>query len=257
MNKVNVLSLFDGIACGKQALDDADVPVNLYLASEVAQDAIRIANSHQDIVQLGDVRSLDTYYLPPIDLLIGGSPCQDLTVLRNGDGILGNKSSLLLDFVRIKSVINPTHFLLENVVPRKREWLDQINDLLGVEGIVINSDRFVPQNRPRVYWTNIPILPLPERPNWQYKFYQYRRTYFRENKSGVCPCLTANMGTGGHNIPLHSLNLSDRLSPEECEELQGLPRGYTRGVCNSRRYRMIGDGWTVPVLSHIFKGLER
>ena len=104
--------------------------------------------------------------------------------------------------------------------------------------------------------TNINIHELQERTKCYYKYYQYRRTYFRENKSGVCPCLTANMGTGGHNVPLYSKNLKDKLTPYECERLQTMPTGYTEGVSNSQRYKMIGNGWTVDVISHILKGLR-
>jgi len=77
-----------------------------------------------------------------------------------------------------------------------------------------------------------------------------------KNMSGVCPCLTANMGTGGHNVPLHSMDKLDKLTPEECELLQSIPEGYTNGVSNSQRYKMIGNGWTIDVLTHIFKGID-
>jgi site-specific DNA-cytosine methylase len=253
-----VLSLFDGIACGRLALERVGISVSLYLASETASDSIKIAKRNfPDIVELGDVRCLDVGCLPKVDLLIGGSPCQDLTRLRNGDGLSGTKSSLLFEFVRLLQAMTPKYFLLENVIPRRREWVSIINNLTGSTGRAINSDLFVPQNRPRMYWTNIHIAHPPPRPAWDFEFWQYRRTYFRKNKSGVCPCLTANMGTGGHNVPLRSPDLADRLSPEDCEEMQGLPRGYTFGVCNSRLYRVVGDGWTVPVISHIFSSLSR
>jgi len=115
----------------------------------------------------------------------------------------------------------------------------------------------VPQNRNRLYWTNIDIAPLPERPAWNKQYYQWRRTYFRENKSGVCPTLTANMGTGGHNVPLYSKDLKDRLSPVDCEKLQGLPDDYTEGVSNTQRFKALGNGWTVSVIVHILQGLKK
>ena len=64
------------------------------------------------------------------------------------------------------------------------------------------------------------------------------------------------MGTGGHNVPLHSEDKSDKLSPEECEVLQGVPRGYTDHVSNSQRYKMLGNGFTVDVIAHILKGMK-
>ena len=138
----------------------------------------------------------------------------------------------------------------------KKESEDVITKYLGVGPVEINSDLFVGQNRPRMYWTNIDIVNLPERPDWDQKYYQWRRTYFRENKSGVCPCLTANMGTGGHNVPLHSKDLKDKLSPVECERLQTIPDNYTEGVSNTQRYKMIGNGYTVDVIAHILSFIK-
>ena len=132
---------------------------------------------------------------------------------------------------------------------------DIITRFLDVEPVKINSDVFVGQNRERLYWTNLEIKPLPKRPEWNSQYYQWRRTYFRENKSGVCPCLTANMGTGGHNVPLKSKNLADKLTPVECERLQTIPENYTEGVSNTQRYKMIGNGWTVDVIAHILSEL--
>ena len=72
----------------------------------------------------------------------------------------------------------------------------------------------------------------------------------------MSPCLTANMGTGGHNVPLKSEDKQDKLSPNECEMLQGIPKNYTSGVSNSQRYKMIGNGWTIPVIEFILKGIK-
>lgn len=253
---MRVLSLFDGLAGARLSLDGAGINVNKYYASEIDKYAIGVANrNYPDIIQVGNVLEISGAHYKNIDLLIGGSPCQDLSCLKAGKGLAGNKSRLMLEYARILSELKPDWFLLENVVPRKPEWKRDIDDLMGTAGVRINSDLFVQQNRPRVYWTNIPIDGLPARPEWEGAFYQYRRTYFRKNKSGVCPCLTANMGTGGHNVPLHSESLQDKLTPEECEKLQGIPIGYTDEVSNSQRYKMIGNSFTIPVIVHILKGM--
>lgn len=269
--QINVLSLFDGLSCGQATLKEMGINVGNYFASEIDKQVIKIAMANfPNTVQLGDVKAISvantgifvngfraSFEIP--DLIIGGSPCQDLSSLKNGEGLEGEKSKLFFEYIRILNEIrkvNPNvKFLLENVVPRKKEWKQEIDKIMSVEGILINSDLFLPHNRPRIYWTNIEISPLPQRPNWNKAYYQYRLTYFRKNKSGVCPCLTANMGTGGHNVPLKSENLKDKLTPEECEALQGLPQGYTKGVANSHRYKAIGNGWTIPVIKHIFKSL--
>jgi site-specific DNA-cytosine methylase len=252
---MNVLSLFDGMSCGQIALNRAGIPYGKYYASEIDKYAIKVTQSnYPDTIQLGSITDIKGMDLPKIDLLIGGSPCQDLSCLKNGAGLDGEKSKLLYEFDRIRRECNPRCFLLENVVPRKTDWKNQIDEIFGVKGLSINSDLFVPQNRPRIYWTNIDVPPLPQRPVWDKQYYQFRRTYYRKNKSGVCPCLTANMGTGGHNVPLKSANKSDKLSPIEVESLQGIPIDYTNGVSNSRRYQMVGNGWTIDVIAHIFKG---
>jgi len=252
---MNVLGLFDGMSCGQLALRQADIPYDEYYASEIEKHPISIAmKNFPDTIQMGDICFIPGTALPKIDLLIGGSPCQSFSNAGERSGFNG-KSKLFWEYVRLLKETKPKYFLLENV-RMKQQWEDIITKEMGVDPVYINSDLFVPQNRPRLYWTNIPIAPLPTRPNWDGKYFQYRRTFFRENKSGVCPCLTANMGTGGHNVPLHSENLKDKLSPVECERLQGVPDNYTDGVSNSQRYKMIGNGWTVNVISHIFQGLK-
>jgi DNA-cytosine methyltransferase len=88
--------------------------------------------------------------------------------------------------------------------------------------------------------------------------YQYRRTYVRENKSGVCPTLTANMGTGGHNVPIIKDGIGIRkLTPVECERLQTIDENYTSYISNSQRYKCIGNGWTVEVIAHILKEINK
>jgi len=254
---MDVLSLFDGMSCGQIALERVGIKIDNYFASEIDKYAIKVTqHNYPNTIQLGDVTKIFAKALPKIDLLIGGSPCQDLSLLKNGAGLRGEKSKLLYEFYRIFNELKPKYFLLENVIPRKKEWKIEIDRLFGVSGVLINSDLFVSQNRPRIYWTNIPLSPLPQRPGWDKQYYQFRRTYYRANKSGVCPCLTANMGTGGHNVPLRTPNKLDKLSPNDVEVLQSVPIDYTSSVSNSQRYKMLGNGWTVDVIAHIFKGLS-
>jgi site-specific DNA-cytosine methylase len=252
---MKVLSLFDGMSCGRIALDRAGVTVSKYYACEIDKWAIKVSQkNYPDIVQLGDVTEVDSTALD-IDLLIGGSPCQAFSNAGNKQGFDDPRGRLFWEYVRLLDETKPKYFLLENV-SMKQEHVEVITQALGVEPVTINSDLFIDQNRKRLYWTNIPIADLPQRPNWDGQYYQWRRTYFRANKSGVSPCLTANMGTGGHNVPLKSEDLADKLTPEDCERLQTVPKGYTEGVSNTQRYKMLGNGWTVDVISHIFKGVK-
>ena len=161
-NGINVLSLFDGLSCGNIALQRAGIKVNSYFASEVDKYAIQIANkNYPNIIQLGDVTKFDETKLPKIDLLIGGSPCQDLSFAGKGKGLEGDRSSLFYQYVRLLKECKPKYFLLENV-RMKQEYQDIISDLLGVQPIKINSSLVSGQNRVRLYWTNIPNVTQPE-----------------------------------------------------------------------------------------------
>lgn len=157
---MNILSLFDGISCGRLALERAGILVDKYYASEIDKHAIAITQyNNPDTIQLGDVIKLDTKGLKgSIDVLFGGSPCQSLSITQaktrqNLDG----KSKLFFEFARILEEVEPKYFLLENVASMKDECKQVISEILGVEPFYINSSRFSAQDRPRYYWTNIPF----------------------------------------------------------------------------------------------------
>lgn len=256
MIPINVLSLFDGISCGQVALARSGIRTRRYFASEIDKPAISVTQRNfPRTEQIGDVLGVTGEGLPKIDIMFGGSPCQGFSVARGQDTKDDPRNKLVFEFARIKDTIDPHNFLFENVLmPHEEQQI--ISDALGVEPILINSDLLVPQNRPRLYWTDIKIEKLPPRPEWNYQFWQYRRNHWRENKSGVCPCLTANMGTGGNNVPYITDKGQRRvLSCEELEGLQSLPFGYTSGVCTSQRRKMLGNCWTVDVIAHILKGV--
>lgn len=255
MKKINVLSLFDGMSCGYQALKEAGIPVGKYYASEIDEHAITISKkNHPDVIHVGDVRDISKRDFDKIDLLIGGSPCQDLSIQGKRMGLAGDKSSLFFQYTRLKKEIKPKWFLLENVKPARRVWKELMDEVMGVKGKLINSDLFVCQSRQRVYWTNIRIKPLPIRPNWQREYWVKTHNKMHRKLGGVCGCLTTlcvyEMYTSGIEA------LENRITCEHAEELQGLPVGYTEGVSKTARSRMIGNGWTVPVISHIFSGLK-
>ena len=258
---MNVLSLFDGMSCGRIALERAGIEVNKYYASEIDKHAIKVSEAnYPDIIRLGDINNWKSWDLDKIDLVIAGSPCQGFSFAGKQLAFNDPRSALFFTFLDILNTIkcyNPkVKFMLENV-RMKKEYLDGISDKLGVRDVCINSDLFAQQNRIRHYWFNWDLPELPNRPNWKGDFYQWRRTYFRKNKSGVSPCLTANMGTGGHNVPLKSESLEDKLTPLECERLQTAPDNYTNHVSNTQRYKMLGNGWTVDVIAHIFNNLQK
>ena len=167
---MNVLSLFDGISCGRLALERAGIKVNKYYASEISKTAIEISKRNfPDIIQLGDVTKISSEILDtlePIDIILAGSPCQDLSNYKydRGEvtGLNGEKSGLFYDFVRILKYIKPKYFLLENVASMERKWCDMISNILEVEPIMINSALVCGAERKRYYWTNIRGVTQPE-----------------------------------------------------------------------------------------------
>jgi len=159
---MNVLSLFDGMSCGRLALDRAGFPVTNYFASEIDKYAIQVARAnYPDTVHLGDVTQIRAEDLPPIDLLIGGSPCQGFSFAGKQLNFDDERSKLFFEFVRLLKALKPKYFLLENV-PMKQIYQDVINEQLGVKPVRINSNIVSAQNRDRLYWTNIPVKSLPE-----------------------------------------------------------------------------------------------
>ena len=154
---MRVLSLFDGISCGQVALKRAGVPVEVYYASEIDKYAIQITQkNYPDTIQLGDINNIDfTQFIGKIDLIMGGSPCQDLSIAGKRKGLQGERSGLFYKFVEAIEVIKPRYFLLENNYGMPKEAYEEMSRLMGCYPIMINSALVSAQTRKRFYWTNI------------------------------------------------------------------------------------------------------
>lgn len=154
---MRILSLFDGISCGRLALERAGIPVEVYYASEIDKYAIKVSGkNYPDIIRLGDVREIDfSRFIGKIDLIIGGSPCQDLSIAKkNRQGLEGEKSGLFWKFVEAVKTIKPKYFMLENVASMSKENKQIITDTLGIEPVLINSALVSAQQRKWLYWCN-------------------------------------------------------------------------------------------------------
>lgn len=158
---MKVLSLFDGISCGRVALERAGIPVETYFASEVDKYAVSVTQAmFPDTIQVGDVNKLNYLELLDVDMIIGGSPCQDLSIAKqNRQGLRGERSGLFWKYVEALEVIRPKWFLLENVASMKNEDRDAITETLKriypeTECVMINSALVSAQQRKRYYWTN-------------------------------------------------------------------------------------------------------
>jgi site-specific DNA-cytosine methylase len=288
---MNVLSLFDGISCGQIALNRACINYDNYFASEIDRNAIKITQkNYPKTKQIGSVIGVNGDNLPKIDLLIGGSPCQDLSNANpDGKGLDGSRSGLFWEYIRLFKDLKPKYFLLENVV-MKKEWIDIISQELGVEGVEINSNLVSAQNRRRIYWTNIPNVGQPKDKGIllrdiiyddTYKVFtderisntkkitknyikwdlsgkgywsQQDRAYFKNNKICTLPKARASNKL---NIVLDSdKDIYRRMHPIEAERCQNIPDNYTEGLSDNKRIESIGNGWTVDIITHIFKGIK-
>lgn len=394
---ITVLSLFDGMSCGQLALQKLGIKVKQYYAAEIDKHAIQVTqHNFPNTIQLGDVTKVFAKYLPKIDLLIGGSPCQGFSFAGKQLAFDDPRSKLFFEFVRLKNECSPTYFMLENV-KMKKEFEIIISKYMGVAPIEINSALLSAQNRVRLYWTNIAneayglfgdmqcMIPQPKdkgillrdilQSNVADKYYLTDKAIDRVNKAqligikakvdpeksgtitiknqsgqlaidnsttlivasrgrnpenpnsresgleteqhleprfdgktncitsvqednlvmqlnpstesggvqpykqnriydidGISPALMAQMSCGTHAIMekspcLHGFEhgtngqlnkqlakggLIRRLTEVECERLQTVPDNYTSIVSSTQRYRMLGNGWTVDVIAHIF-----
>jgi len=298
--KLNILSLFDGMACGLVAAKRAGLRVGNYFASEIDKYAIQIAmKNHPEIVQLGSIENYQTWELPKIDMIIGGSPCQGFSFAGKGLNFDDPRSALFFKFVEILWMLKEKNqdikFLLENV-KMKNNCKDAISELLQVESVFINSALVSAQNRERYYWFNFPgpkllkdkniklkdILepidiscnigirakskclrvggiksPFYSKQKWDSPFIKTDLQLKSKYNQHKASCLTGGAHSGGHHSDMDLLLFKNmecrRYTPIECERLQTLPDNYTEGVSNTQRYKMLGNGWTVDVIKHIFE----
>ena len=291
---MKVLSLFDGISCGRLALERAGIPVEVYYASEIEKNAIKISEkNYPDIIRLGDVTKWREWDIPwkEIDLILAGSPCQSLSITQSKtrQGLDG-KSKLFFEFVDILNhtrKFNPdVKFLFENVASMSKESKAAIESCLGTELIYQNSNAFSAQDRPRVYGTNFGFTPIKDPSetllkdilqdnvdekyfyNCNYDFLGYDKTVcailhinghdiLKRVNSPYAKCQTLTTCGGGNTQKKVMINGRCRkLTSLEYERLQTLPDNYTEGVADGHRYTACGNGWTVDVIAYILKELK-
>jgi len=161
---INVLSLFDGISCARFALETNGFHIENYYASEVDKYAIQIAQkNYPSTKQVGSVVGLDGSRFSGVDLLVGGSPCQDLSIAKKGrKGLDGERSGLFWEYVRVLNEVKPKYFILENVASMSKDARETITEVMGVEPIMIDAALVSAQRRRRLFWTNIPNIVLPK-----------------------------------------------------------------------------------------------
>ena len=300
---LKVLSLFDGISCGQIALKRAGIEVEKYFASEIKKSAIETTQLHfPNTVQIGDVTKVwysngtlytekGNFEIGNIDLLIGGSPCQNFSVARVSmgtkqmEGLEGDKSSLFYEYLRLKRQVNPRWFLLENVKMKKSSEAE-LNHFMGTAGIHINSKLVSFQKRERIYWSNIKGIEQPK--DKKISFQDFKDTdeeYCRQFKAKRTPsrermwnngkgretssncenitysekvgCITRKQDRCPNSGLIECEDFCRYLTRREIEIAQTLPVGYTDNLTYGQMQDVCGDGWTVDVIRHIFSYLKK
>jgi DNA (cytosine-5)-methyltransferase 3A len=282
---MNVLSLFDGMSCGQQALERAGIKVDKYFASEIKPHAIKVTqHNYPNTIQIGDVTKVFAKDLPKIDLLIGGSPCQDFSSAnKEKKGLEGIKSGLFYEYLRLLKETNPKYFILENVAMDDKSY-SIISHLMGGFPVDINSELVSAQLRQRSYWTNIGPVEKDlfgmsyskiEQPKDKKISLQsilengftdrYKARCILESESRPLKSkdkLFKRYSTHGFiNIVFDNedckYNENIRiLTQTELERLQTVKEGYTSILSRNDAACLLGDGWTVDVIAHILNYIK-
>ena len=291
---MNILSLFDGMSCGQIALNKAGIKYDNYFSSEIDKHAIKVTQSnYPNTIQLGDITKIKGSELPEIDLLIGGSPCQGFSFSGKQLNFNDPRSKLFFEFVRLVKECKPKYWLLENV-QMKKEYEDVITEHLGVSPVIINSSLVSAQNRVRLYWANFDITQptdkginlsdiiendimvnkatiLGRRLNENGIRNDYNKNLsttqcleVRATNTNKSNCLTTvekdnvltSMSVGRHNDVFNRKLPFRYYTLKEYCRLQTVPENYfTDIVSESQAKKMLGNGWTVDVIAHIFGSL--
>jgi DNA (cytosine-5)-methyltransferase 3A len=282
---MNVLSLFNGMNTGRQALENVGIKVNNYYSSEIKPYAIELTQYHfPDTIQVGDVTKWREWNIDwqSIDLVLSGSPCQDLSAAGKRAGLNGSKSSLFFEFVdilnHIKSLNPNVLFLQENVGSASKLDVGIMSRCLGVYPVRINSSLVTAQLRDRYYWTNIRTkknmfdfetdIPQPKDKGIILK--DILTSGYTDRLKGLCLLegyyskkpkkdylkYMNRYLMGMMQIVYESEYDVRLLNQTEMERYQGFPDGYTKTLSVNKAASLLGDGWTLPVIEHILRFIK-
>ena len=283
---LRILSLFDGISCGFVALKKAGFKIDKYFASEIDKNAIGVSEyNHLDqITQLGDVKFVKRnmpsapflrdikYPLDNIDLMIGGSPCQGFSIAGKKLNFADPRSALFFEFVRLLKELKPKYFLLENVRMDKdiqNKITETLREIYPETQVYNFNSRLVSaQLRNRFYWTNIPNITPPEDKGILLKDILESGVVDRDKARAILESESRPLRNKekmyrrykqtGFTTIVYENNVEDKeniryFTQTELERLQTLPDGYTKIHNRDVAAGLIGNGWTVDMIAHIFK----
>ena len=285
---MNVVSLFNGMNTGRQALENVGIKVDKYYSSEIKPYAIELTQYHfHDTIQVGDVTKWKEWNIDwsSIDLILSGSPCQDLSAAGKRAGINGSKSSLFFVFVEILEhikTLNPkVLFLQENVGSAAKLDVGIMSRALGVYPVRINSKLVTAQLRDRYYWSNIKtketmfdiVTDIPQPKDLRILLKDIitsgevdgiKSRCLIERYIGAIPKshdaiqrhLKERVKFGSYTVVKENELLRAFNKIEMCR-LQGFPDNYCDILTTAKAGSLLGDGWTLPIIEHIFKFIKR
>ena len=281
---MNILSLCDGMSCCHIALDRAGIPVDKYFAAEIKDIGIKVTKAnYPDTIHIGDVNKI-TYkdgtlytengnYKVKIDMVAFGSPCQSFSQSMKADMRIGLadkvRSGLFLECYRILKEVNPKWFLLENVGSMRKEDQQFLTECMGVEPIRINSSLVCSALRDRLYWTNIPNVTKPE--DKGIKLQNILTSGYTDRDKARAFLVSDSRPLVSKDKMLHRYKKFTTivweekgnddsiryLNQTELERCQTVPEGYTSCLTKNEAANVLGDGWTIDVIAHIFSGLTK
>lgn len=285
---MNVLSLFNGMGTLRQAFSDLNIKVDKYYSSEIKPYAIELQQHHfPDVIQVGDINNWREWDIDwkTIDFIGSGSPCQDLSSMGSGAGLKGEKSSLFFVFVDILNYVkklNPNvKFLQENVASARKKDIGIMSRALGLYPCRINSSLVTAQLRDRYYWTNIRtkktmfdiVSDIPQPKDKKIKFNDIITdgSSFREKSKCLIErrsfCYTDEFSENAQRflrtrekfgvIVIHLKDGTMRtVNKVEMCRLQGFPDNYCDILNEDKAQSLLGDGWTLPIITHILSFME-
>ncbi|XP_061701921.1 DNA (cytosine-5)-methyltransferase 3C-like [Syngnathoides biaculeatus] len=272
---LKVLSLFDGIATGYLVLKDLGFKLERYIASEICEDSIAVGMvKHKGKIEyVNDVRTITRKHLAewgPFDLLIGGSPCNDLSIVNPlRKGLFEGTGRLFFEFYRILTLLKPKEgddrpffWLFENVVFMSTRDKTDICRFLECNPVLIDAVSVSPAHRARYFWGNLPGMSRPLSTSLDQKLsLQDCLEAGRVAKLDKVRTITTKSNSlrqGKLGLPVVMNGKEDFLWLTEMEQIFGFPKHYTdvNNMGRVQRQRVLGRSWSVPVVRHLLAPLK-
>uniref|UniRef100_A0A8C1YU21 DNA (cytosine-5-)-methyltransferase n=1 Tax=Cyprinus carpio TaxID=7962 RepID=A0A8C1YU21_CYPCA len=274
---IRVLSLFDGIATGYLVLKDLGFKVAKYVSSEVDEESVTISmvNHEGKITYVKDVKNITKKHIDkwgPFDLLIGGSPCNDLcTANPHRKGLFEGTGRLFFEYYRLLNILKPKEddprpffWLFENVVLMENKVKADICRFLECNPVLIDAVKVSPANRARYFWGNIPGMNRPivasqkDKLSLQECLDPGRTAKYEKIRTITTRPNILKPGTDDRHYPIIMNGEADSLWITELEKIFGFPKHYTdvKNLGRMQRQRVLGKSWSVPVIRHLLAPLK-